>query len=309
MRSRLSVTAILLISLATAFHGQSPAKPEDKPAEKKEEPKSAVQWQVGPMKAKLGDLAEINVPKGYIFADAANSKIFMQETGNLVTNTEYGTIAKQGEDWFVIFEFDQSGYVKDDEKGELDADALLSSLQESNKAGNEERKKQGIPSLTIEGWFEKPHYDAATHNLVWATVLRSESGAKNINHNMRILGRKGVMSATLVASQEQMQASLVEYNNLIKAYSYTPDNLYSAFKSGDKVAEYGLSALVLGGAAAAAVKTGLLKTILKFLVAGWKLVAVGLFALGAAIKKLFDRKKAEPAEVAQTEDGSQATGS
>jgi uncharacterized membrane-anchored protein len=280
-------------------------KPEDKD---NDAPKSAVQWQPGPLKAKLGDLAEIDVPKGYIFADAANSKLFMKETGNLVTNTEYGTIAKQGEDWFVIFEFNESGYVKDDDQGELDADALLSSLQESNRAGNEERKKQGIPSLTIEGWFEKPHYDSASHNLVWATILRSEDGGKNINHNMRILGRKGVMSATLVAGQEQMQASLPEYNQLIKAYTYTPDNLYSAFKAGDKVAEYGLSALVLGGAAAAAVKTGLLKTILKFLVAGWKLVAVGLFALGAAIKKLFDRKKSEAAETAPAEDGTQASG-
>jgi uncharacterized membrane-anchored protein len=248
MTSRYLVTAILLACFVAGVTAQNPPKPD----EKKEDaaPQSNVKWQAGPLKGKLADLAEINVPEGYIFADAENSKTFMRETGNLITNAEVGTLAKKGDDWFVIFEFDESGYVKDDEKGELDADALLNSLKESNQAGNEERKRQGMPSLTIEGWFEKPHYDAATHNLVWATVLRSESGAKNVNHNMRILGRKGVMSATLVATQEQLQASLGEYNSLIKGYNYTSDNLYSAFKAGDKVAEYGLSALVLGGAAA-----------------------------------------------------------
>lgn len=272
------------------------------PAEEKkpEAPKSAVRWQKGPMKGKLGALAEVDVPEGYAFADAHNTRTFLKETGNLTDGSEQGTIIKIKDDWFVVFEFEDSGYVKDDEKANLDADGLLGQLRENNTAGNERRKEMGLPELKLVGWFEKPHYDAATHNLVWATILES-GGGRSVNHNMKLLGRRGVMSATLVADPNQMAAAVKDYNGLITKYEYTADNKYSAFREGDKIAEYGLSALVLGGAAAAAAKTGLLKTIGKFLIAGWKLVAVGLIAVGAAIKRLFSGKpKAEEATVDPT---------
>lgn len=62
---------------------------------------------------------------------------------------------------------------------------------------------------------------------------------------------------------------------------------YSEYKPGDKLAEYGLGALVVGGAAAAAAKSGLLKGLGKFL---W--VAVFGVAAGAwtFIKRIFAGK-------------------
>jgi uncharacterized membrane-anchored protein len=61
---------------------------------------------------------------------------------------------------------------------------------------------------------------------------------------------------------------------------------YSEFRPGDKVAEYGLAALVVGGAAAVAVKSG----------AGFfKVIGVGVLALvGAAwgfFKRIFSGSK------------------
>jgi uncharacterized membrane-anchored protein len=61
---------------------------------------------------------------------------------------------------------------------------------------------------------------------------------------------------------------------------------------GDKVAEYGLAALVLGGAAAIATKKGLWAVIVGFLVKGWKLVAIAVAAVGASLRKLFGKKNA-----------------
>ena len=62
---------------------------------------------------------------------------------------------------------------------------------------------------------------------------------------------------------------------------------------GDKIAEYGLTALVVGGAGAAAAKAGLLKGLWKFLLAGWKLVIAAIVGLGALLKRIFFGEKQE----------------
>jgi uncharacterized membrane-anchored protein len=59
------------------------------------------------------------------------------------------------------------------------------------------------------------------------------------------------------------------------------------------VAEYGLVALVAGGAGAAAVKVGLFASLAKVIAKGGKAVILLLIGLGAGLKKMFTR--AEPA--------------
>ena len=63
--------------------------------------------------------------------------------------------------------------------------------------------------------------------------------------------------------------------------------------SGDKVAAYGLAALVAGGAGAAAVKVGLFASLAKVIAKGGKAIVLLLIGLGAGLKKLFTRS--EPA--------------
>ena len=62
------------------------------------------------------------------------------------------------------------GYVSDDEKDELDAEAILDSIRQGTEAGNEEREKRGWPTMNIVGWHEEPHYDENTNNLSWAII-------------------------------------------------------------------------------------------------------------------------------------------
>jgi uncharacterized membrane-anchored protein len=64
---------------------------------------------------------------------------------------------------------------------------------------------------------------------------------------------------------------------------------YSEFKSGDKVAAYGLSALVLGGAGVMAAKMGLFAKLGVILGKFWKGIVFGLIALGALVKKFWDK--------------------
>jgi uncharacterized membrane-anchored protein len=119
-----------------------------------------------------------------------------------------------------------------------------------------------------------------------------KSGQTVVNFNTRILGRGGVMSAVLVTEPDAMTAATTDFKSTLAGFDYTQGQRYAEYKPGDKVAEYGLAALVTGGAAAIAVKTGLWKVILGGLVAGWKFIVAGVVAAMSAARKFFKRKAA-----------------
>jgi uncharacterized membrane-anchored protein len=255
--------------------------PEAEPPAKSAEPKiPGVKWQKGPCSAKLGEQATLQLPKGFLFTDGEGTRKVMEVMQNPTDGSELGMIyAEDG--WFVVFEFDDSGYVSDDEKTSLDADAMLKAIRSGTEESNKERKSRGWSTMTILGWQEKPNFDSESKNLQWAILGQSE-GDKVVNYNTRILGRRGVMSANLVADPEELGAAVPEYKSLLKKFSYSKGNTYAEFRKGDKIAKYGLTALITGGAAAVAIKSGLLPKLLK----GGVVLVVGA---AAAVKKFFRR--------------------
>lgn len=239
----------------------------------------------------VGTNAEIDLPEGYAFLDAAGTKEFMRMNQNPVSDADVATVISQNNPdapWFMVFEWDPVGYVKDDEAETLDADAILESIREGTEASNAERKEQGWPAMHVVGWQEKPRYDPKTNNLTWAIIGESEGG-RSVNRNTRLLGRYGVMSAVLVCDPEQLATASAEADQLLQGFRYRSGSRYAEFLPGtDKVAEYGLAALVAGGAGAALVKSGLLA---KF----WKPIAAAGIAALAGLRRLFGRKSSTPA--------------
>lgn len=122
----------------------------------------------GPTKAALAGVAEIAVPAGYIFIDGETTRAMMKSAGEPVSGNEAGFLSPTNRGWAVYFQYDDSGYVKDDDKDKLDADKLLKAIKKGNDAGNEYRKEHGNPPLNIVGWEQEPKYDSVTHNLTWA---------------------------------------------------------------------------------------------------------------------------------------------
>src|SRR4029077_19638210 len=114
MAAGLALTALIVLTSSMAMRGwaQEPAQPETNP-----QPKVHIDWQDGPTVAKLGDVAEINIPEGYRFSGKDGATKLLQLSHNLVSGSELGVIIADGGDWFMIFEFDESGYVKDEEGG------------------------------------------------------------------------------------------------------------------------------------------------------------------------------------------------
>ncbi len=260
--------------------------------EESESPGAKVQWVKGPATVDLGkDLAALEVPEGFSFANAADTRAVLEAMGNQTDGSELGLVIPdtEGQDWFVVFEWQPVGYVKDADKEKIDADELLESIQEGTEAGNEWRKENNIPALHVTGWAESPNYDAASHNLVWATLATSEGRAgQSANYNMRLLGRKGVVSVTLVESADKLDAAKPGAMALVKGFSFKEGSRYAEWKEGDKLAEYGLTGLVAAGAGVAAVKLGLFGVVAKFFGKLGKAAIALVVAVGAGISKLFN---------------------
>jgi uncharacterized membrane-anchored protein len=242
----------------------------------------------GPATAKLGNVAQIELPAGYAFFDGKTTRAMMESAGEPTSGNELGLLHPTNAPWSVIFEFSNVGFVKDDEKDKLDPVKLLAAIKAGNDEGNKERERNGNPPLIIVGWEQEPKYDPATHNLTWAIRATSE-GRPILNYNTRLLGRKGVMEVVLICKPEEFAATLPAFNGLIANHKFQSGESYAEYKPGDKIAKYGLGALILGGGAVAAAKLGLLGPVILFFKKGWKLVVVAIVAVASFFKKLLNK--------------------
>jgi uncharacterized membrane-anchored protein len=264
------MAACLLLSTPAGAQSSSPS-----------ESLSDIDWITGPATANLGSVAQIKVPDGFRFADAAGTKRFMELIHN-IPGRELGVILPPDGEWFVTFDFDPIGYVKDDEKDTIDADELMATIKRATERGNEERQRRGWETMTITGWQQAPRYDTQSNHLAWAIRGQVEDGDEVINHSVRLLGRGGVMQADLVLSPEHLDTTMPQLRALLTGFAFKPGQRYAEFRSGDKVAAYGLTALVAGGVGAAAAKSGLLGKL-------WKAIAVGFVAVIGAIRRMFGK--------------------
>ncbi len=252
----------------------------------------------GPMKSDLGNVAQVQVPEGFAFTGSEGTRKAMESMGNPTSPSELGMIvpnsvaADDSDDgWFVVFEYDSTGHVKDEDQKNLGAqsDALLKSIREGTEAFNVERKKMGREPVHVVGWEKPPFYDAATHNLVWAIRLSSQAGGKtsySINYFSRILGREGVLIANLVVDPDKLKATVPTYEKLLNGVTFKPGQTYAEFRAGDRIAEYGLIGLITGGGVAVALKSGFLTKFLKPILVG---IVVFFGAVIKGIKSFFGR--------------------
>ncbi|WP_438480410.1 DUF2167 domain-containing protein [Oleiharenicola lentus] len=283
------------LALVSAVFAADP-KPEttEAPPKTRQEAftRAGVKLTSGPATVALGSKAEIKLPEGYAFVGPDSLDRFYELTRNSRSGNEVGVLLAPN-DWMLFFDYDDVGYVKDDEKDKLDAEKLMKSMTEGQEAANSARKERGWDEMKLNGWATQPHYDTKTNHLKWAiTLSSSQDNYKEpwINENIRLLGRGGVMNVTLVSDTSGFKTAELEADTLLaQNFSYVQGEKYAEFKQGDKVAAYGLAALVLGGGAAAAAKLGLLAKFGIFFGKFWKFIVGGLVALWMGIKKIMNK--------------------
>lgn len=274
------------------IQAQTPADSSDaKPTVEEEKANAAALKKLGAQTSgigKIGAHAEMDIPEGYIFFPAAGAKALLKSWGNLISDTEEGLVTSEKDRWSVLFDFEDVGYVKDADKDELDAGKMLKMMHDNEPDQNAARKEAGLPASHTIGFAMPPKYNEETHNLEWAVKFAIDGQPEELlNYHTKLLGRKGVMTATLMCDPDQLQSVLPDYQKLLTNYRFKSGNTYAEYRSGDKLATYGLVGLVAGGTALAASKMGLFAKAGVLLAKFAKLIIVGVVAVGAAIKKFF----------------------
>lgn len=244
-----------------------------------------------------GGIATLNLPAGFRYLNPADTERVLHDAwGNPPGNQTLGMIVPANatvlsdEGWGVIITYDKDGHVKDDDAATIDYAGLLKDMQASVNEDNEQRRKEGYRAMTLVGWAEPPAYDKAAHKLYWAKEFSSEGASVHtLNYNIRVLGREGVLVLNAVAGMNQIDSIKREMKQVTAFTDFTPGNRYADFNaSTDKVAEYGLAALIAGGVAA---KLGFFGKLLAILIAAKKLVILAVAAIGGWLFKLFGRRK------------------
>ncbi len=281
-RFLLAACCLLPLPPAASAQEQPPGELPPGMTPEKMEILSRINWVEGPTEARLGSVATLAVPEGHIFIDGGDANALAQMNGNPRNDQSLGMLFPDDESWQVTFSYSPDGYVSEDEADDLDADAILESLTAGNDQANEYRRSHGGVVVDVVGWDTKPYYNAQAKQLIWAVRARS-MGQDSINYNTRVLGRGGVLSANLVAAPEDLVEAKQEWSGVMSGMAFNAGQRHADFKEGDKLAEYGLTGLIVGGGLALAAKTGLLGKLLKPLLIGG---AILLASLGKFWKKL-----------------------
>jgi uncharacterized membrane-anchored protein len=248
-------------------------------------------------------LATLNVPEGFRYLNGPDAnKIIVDLWGNPPGHEPLGLLMPDVTPispaaWAVVITYAEDGYVKDDDAQKINYDELLKQMKQGVRDANPERAKQGYPTMELVGWAAPPRYDRDAHKLYWAQELKfGESRENTLNYNIRMLGRRGVLVLNAVASVSQLPEIENAAPKILSAIDYNPGHRYADFdaKSGDKIATYGLAALVAGGVAA---KLGFFKGLWIAILAAKKFIIIGAAAVAAWFRKLFPRKKTTAEQV------------
>ena len=245
-----------------------------------------------------GGIATLDLPANFRYLSPADAeRVLVDAWGNPPGMVSLGMIVPaktsvlERDSWGVIVTYEKEGHIKDDDADSIKYDELLKDMQASVLDNNAERKKQGYPGIHLMGWAEKPSYAKETHKLYWAKDLMVDGGEHSLNYNVRVLGREGVLNLNAIASMQQIEAIKKEMQQVTAFTEFTEGNRYTDFDSKtDKVAEYGLAALVAGGVAS---KLGLFGKLLALLLAFKKVLILAVVGAGAAIVRFFGGKRKE----------------
>ena len=201
-----SISALLSASLAVPAQAQQSSAPTDPRAAALQAAYDAAAKVKtdGPAVIHLNDQADLKLPANQIYIPMPEAGRIMQAMGNHNDPTTLGLIFPREGQWMAVAKWEKSGYIKDDDAKNWNADDLLKSLKEGTEEQNKEREKMGIPAIMVDRWAEAPRYDAASHRLVWSILAKLKQGEDpdpGVNYNTYALGREGYMSLNLVTDR------------------------------------------------------------------------------------------------------------
>lgn len=245
-------------------------------------------------------VATLNIPPGFKFLDRDQSRTVVVDIwGNPSAESVLGIILPENDgvltedSYAFVVQYDEIGYVKDDDADDIDYDDLLKELREGETEENAQRVEAGYDPVYLLGWAEKPYYDKQHKVLHWAKELKfgDSTDVNTLNYNIRVLGRKGVLILNAVAGMPQLPLVKEHLKDVTDIVAFNDGYRYDQFDSKvDDVAAWTIGGLVAGKVLA---KAGILALLLKNI----KLVLLAIAGLGGLIwRTITGRKKKQEQE-------------
>lgn len=242
-----------------------------------------------------GDIASIRLSDDFRYLNPDDAERVLVAWGNPPGNDSAGMLVPRHADlfgpsgWAVIISYEEDGYVSDEDADSIDYTEMLHNMQTETEEENNQRLEAGYEAIQLIGWAAPPHYDSSDKKLYWARELKFGNEEENIlNYNIRVLGRKGVLVLNAVAGMSQLATVETGMQEVLAITDFNTGHRYADFNPDvDKVAAYGIGALVAGKLAANAglfAKLGVLLLVLK------KYIVLIVIAVGAVLSRLFKRK-------------------
>jgi uncharacterized membrane-anchored protein len=294
MKTKLAHLTILLLAALPPFSMAA----DDAAAQEAEKLANGLHYQQGEI-ALPGGMAKLNVPQGFRYLNPEDTDTVLVKLWNnppsssktlgMLLPADVSPLAD--ESWAVTISYADDGYVKDNDADKIDYGKLLKQMQDAVHERNKERTEKGYPAMELVGWAEPPRYDAAAHKMYWAKELKIDGDSvHSLNYNIRILGRHGVLVLNAISQIGQLEQIKKSTPEILGMVNFNEGNRYSDFDPKiDKVATYGIAALVAGGVAA---KLGIFKMAWVFILAAKKFIIIGAVAISAAVKKMWQKMKA-----------------
>ncbi len=292
---KFTLTCLFTIFLATA------ASAQDSEPQGWEGVIGALNKQTGTVTVQ-GDKVTIDLPEGWQYYHQKEARFIVEEAwGNPPDGTTLGLVTlagfemDDGPQWAVVVSYDDEGHVEDSDAATTDFNGMLASMQEGVEEANKERAGQGYEPIKLLGWAEPPHYDSAQKKLYWARNIQfGAAGDPNqsmvLNYDVRVLGRRGTLVMSAVAGPEDLAEVTISCKELLATTQFVAGERYEDYQEGiDPVVAGGIGALIAG-------KLLLKGGILKFLLALWKPLAIGLVVVGGFFVKMLGGRKSSAGE-------------
>ncbi|WP_397448989.1 DUF2167 domain-containing protein [Pseudomonas sp. NA-150] len=293
---RVLLAALLLCAATGPVYAATPA------AHDAGQPKQTIEQFLASLKPQHGtvdlpgDIATLNLNDDFYYLTPDDTeRLIVDGWGNppghktlgMIIPTATNPMSRGG--WGVLISYNDDGHISDEDAAKIDYSELLKQMQEEDEDINKERRKKGYAGLRLLGWAEPPRYDDQTHKMFWAKELKADDANDNtLNYSIRVLGREGVLELNAVASMNDLPTIQRELPKVLEFANFTDGNRYADYNSStDKLAKFGLAALVAGGIAS---KVGLFAKLGILLLAAKKFLVVGLLVVAGFFRKLFNRK-------------------
>lgn len=281
--SRILTVSVVLLLAIPGIARAADATQEDSPTVKEIK---AMHWM------RSGDLhfdrshSTLSLPAGFAGVAGGDAVRFDELINGSKDEKTEGILLSKNDDT-VFFQFIESGYVTIDDWESLDPTAMINSIRENTEESNAVRRQHGLKPLHVKGWLHPPSFDRPTKTVFWAISIDRDNGSALVNSVALRLGRTGYEKIIWAAEPEAFTAAGGTLDPMLRAHSYDAGQRYEDHAAGDKLAGYGVAALVGAVAGAKLAKVAAAGGALLLFKKFWFLVLAPIALFYRKIKNFF----------------------